>query len=62
MIKRIAVVIIILNFQFSIFNSVANAQDMQLCSLHNGNMEMNVINYGARIQTLKFAGDRKSVV
>ena len=56
MIKRIAVVIIILNFQFSIFNSVANAQDMQLCSLHNGNMEMNVINYGARIQALKFAG------
>ena len=37
-------------------NSAAHAQEMQSLSLRNGNMEMNVINYGARIQTLKFAG------
>ena len=37
-------------------NSAHHAQDIKSLSLRNGNMEMNVINYGARIQTLKFAG------
>lgn len=40
----------------SLFFTTAKADDMQCLSLYNGNMEMNVINYGARIQTLKFAG------
>lgn len=38
------------------FAEVPSSASMQMCSLSNGNMEMNVINYGARIQTLKFAG------
>jgi aldose 1-epimerase len=37
------------------FACLSKAEEHSL-SLHNGNMEMNVINYGARIQTLKFAG------
>lgn len=32
------------------------ADPTQQVSLRNGNMEMNVINYGARIQSLKYAG------
>lgn len=56
MTKRLAALIIILNLHVSVFNLVAKAENMQKVSLSNGNMEMNVINYGARIQTLKFAG------
>ena len=56
MTKRLAALIIILNLHVSVFNLVAKADNMQKVSLSNGNMEMNVINYGARIQTLKFAG------
>lgn len=56
MIKRLAVVIIICQFVNLLICQFAIAQDMQSISLHKGNMEMSVINYGARIQTLKFAG------
>ena len=37
------------------FHTACYAEEMRSISLWNGNMEMTVINYGARIQTLKFA-------
>ena len=56
MIRRLAVVIIICQFVNLSICQFAMAQDMQSLSLRKGNMEMSVINYGARIQALKFAG------
>ena len=41
---------------FLLFFACLSKAEEHFLSLHNGNMEMNVINYGARIQTLKFAG------
>ena len=40
----------------SLVSASASAEDMKSITLRNGNMEMSVINYGARIQSLKFAG------
>lgn len=45
-----------LTLTFPFFMSSAQAEDMKSVTLSNGNMEMTVINYGARIQRLKFAG------
>ena len=56
MLKSLRNFALVFFFAFPFLISCASADEMEMLSLSNGNMEMNVINYGARIQTLKFAG------
>ena len=47
---------ILVTFLLFLSTVFTKAENIQLISMSNGNMEMSVINYGARIQTLKFVG------
>ena len=56
MISVVTIKKLALTLTFPFFMPSAQAEDMKSVTLSNGNMQMTVINYGARIQRLKFAG------